>query len=315
MLFSLLPFEVSIVSVALIGALAYGFGDFIGGRASLRLSPAGAVAVAQCAAMIMALNTFLHDGSHWPRADVIVPGILGGVAYATGLLFLYQGLAIGRIGIVAPVCGVFSILVPLIGDLVLERHIEPIQFVGIAICALAVVLLATTPEVTVRGLPSHFSFRVGVMSGIGYGVADVCLGMMAMDDGAAALLVARSTAALIAICLLSLAIVQAGRFWAASTDIKQISTPLSLAWVRPPRLMVMLPSVVLAATAGIFDSMGQMSYVYAATRGSMAVAASLVALFPAVVVVLAVVVLREKVVLKQYLGIAAGACGALIMST
>ena len=313
MLFSLLPFEVSIVSVALVGALAYGFGDFIGGRASRRLSPAGAVAVAQCAATIVALNIFLHDWSHWPRADVIGPGILGGVAYATGLLFLYQGLAIGRIGVVAPVCGVFSILVPLSGDLVLGRHIEPIQFVGIAICAMAVVLLATTPEVTVAGLPSRFSFRVGVMSGIGYGVADVCLGM-AMEDGASALLVVRSIAALIALSLLLLAIVRAGRFWATNTDIVQVSTPLSLAWVRPPRLVVMLPSVVLAASAGIFDAMGQMSYVHAATRGSMAVAASLVALFPAVVVVLAVVVLREKVVFKQYLGLAAGACGVLIIS-
>ena len=230
------------------------------------------------------------------------------------MLFLYQGLAIGRIGVVAPVCGVFSILVPLSGDLGLGRHIEPIQFVGIAICAMAVVLLATTPEVTVAGLPSRFSFRVGVMSGIGYGVADVCLGMMAMEDGASALLVVRSIAALIALSLLLLAIVRAGRFWATNTDIVQVSTPLSLAWVRPPRLVVMLPSVVLAASAGIFDAMGQMSYVHAATRGSMAVAASLVALFPAVVVVLAVVVLREKVVFKQYLGLAAGACGVLIIS-
>ena len=67
----------------------------------------------------------------------------------------------------------------------------------------------------------------------------------------------------------------------------------------------MLPPAMLAATAGVFDAMGQMSYVHAATRGSMAVAASLVALFPAVVVVLAVVVLREQVVLRQYLGLAA----------
>ena len=125
MLFSLLPFEVSIISVALIGALAYGCGDFLGGRASLRLSPAGAVALAQCAATIMALKVFRYGGPNWPGVDVIGSGLLGGVAYAAGLLFLYQGLAHGRIGIVAPVCGVFSILVPLIGDLVLERHIQP----------------------------------------------------------------------------------------------------------------------------------------------------------------------------------------------
>jgi drug/metabolite transporter (DMT)-like permease len=313
-LFSLLPFEVSILSVALIGALAYGCGDFLGGRASLRLSPAGAVALAQSAALIMALNTFLYGGSDWPEADVFGPGMLGGVAYATGLLFLYQGLAIGRIGIVAPVCGVFSILVPLIGDLVLDRHIESVQLAGIAICALAIVLLASTPEAAFAGLPSRYSLRMGVVSGMGYGVADVCLGMMAVEDGAAALLAARSTAALIAVCLLLLAMVRSGRFWADDSEDAQLSTPHSLAWVRPPRLMVMLPSAMLAATAGILDSMGQMSYVHAATQGSMAVAASLVALFPAVVVILAVVVLKEKIMVKQYFGLAAGACGALMIS-
>ena len=317
-LFSLLPFEVSLVSVALIGALAYGCGDFLGGRASLRLSPAGAVALAQCAAMMMALKAFLYDGSSWPEADVIGPGMLGGVAYATGLLFLYQGLAHGKIGIVALVCGVFSILVPLIGDFVLGRHIEPTQMAGIAVCALAIVLLASTPETTVSGLPSHFSFRLGVMSGLGYGVADVCLGMMAVEDGTAALLVVRSIAALIAVGLLLLAIVRTGGLLAVNTDRNtnngRVPTPMSLAWVRPPRLVVMLPPAMVAATAGILDSMGQMSYVHAATQGSMAVAASLVALFPAVVVVLAVIVLREQVVLKQYLGLVAGVSGAFMMS-
>jgi drug/metabolite transporter (DMT)-like permease len=313
-LFSLLPFEISMMSVALIGALSYGCGDFLGGRASLRLSPAGAVALAQCAATIMALKVFRYGVPNWPGVDVIGSGLLGGVAYAAGLLFLYQGLAHGRIGIVAPVCGVFSILVPLIGDLVLERHIQPNQLAGIAICTIAIVLLASTPEAPVVGLPSHFSFRLGVMSGVGYGVADVCLGTMAPEDGAAGLLVARSVAALIAIGMLLLAIIRSGGFGAGETDRVQVSTPPSLAWVRPPRFVAMLPPAMLAATAGVLDAMGQMSYVHAATRGSMAVAASLVALFPAVVVVLAVVVLREQVVLKQYLGLAASVVGALVMS-
>ena len=39
----------------------------LGGRASLRISPAGAVSLAQCAAMFMALQAYLHSGASWPE--------------------------------------------------------------------------------------------------------------------------------------------------------------------------------------------------------------------------------------------------------
>lgn len=139
--------------------------------------------------------------------------------------------------------------------------------------------------------------------------------MMATEDGAVALLVTRSVAALIAIALLLLAIAKAGGFAVNETDNVQAPTPISLAWVRPLRLLAMLPAATLAAAAGLLNSVGHVSYVHAATQGSIAVAASLTALFPAVFVMLAVVVLREKVVPKKYLGLAASAAGAMVMST
>lgn len=314
--FTTLPFELSAVAVALMGALAYGSGDFMGGRAAVRLSPSGAVALAQTAAMVVAAQVFFTGSGDFAASAVLLPGLFGGMAYALGLLFLYQGIAHGRIGVVAPVCGIVGILVPMLGDLALSRHISPTQFQGIGICALAIVLLAGTPERTAIGTDRWFSLRTGFLSGMGYGTADLCLGMMAPEDGVAALLVARAVAATIAVALLLRAFVLAGGFGPASAGAAACTSgqPVALAWLKPPRLMMMLPAAALAVVAGIFDAIGHMSYVHVATQGSMAVASALVALFPAVVVVLAVVVLRERILGLQYLGLAASAGGVAMLS-
>jgi drug/metabolite transporter (DMT)-like permease len=312
--FTDLPFETSMILVALLGASAYGCGDFMGGRAAVRLSPSGAVALAQCAAMGVTVQAFLNGSGGLSAPDVIGPGLLGGAAYAIGLLLLYQGIAFGRIGVVAPVCGVVGILVPLAGDLVLARHIGVAQMTGILICCLAVVLLSVTREAPQSGVPPYFSLRLGVLSGIGYGTADLCLGMMEPEDGPAALMVARSVATLIAVSLLGFAAIRAGGFGRADAPVAGPPIPLRLAWVRPPRLRAMMPPATLAIFAGVFDSIGHMSYVHLATNGSMAVAAALVALYPMVLVVRAVVVLKERIIGAQYLGLLACAAGVAAIS-
>jgi drug/metabolite transporter (DMT)-like permease len=309
-----LSLELSVVTVALLGAVAYGSGDFMGGRAALRLSPSGAVAIAQCVAMLVTIQVFLEGGARVPGIGVVSVSVVGGVAYAAGLLFLYQGIAHGRVGVVAPVCGVVGILVPLSGDITLERHIGAAQFAGIAVCACAIVLLSGTPEPARSGLPRHYSLRLGVLSGMGYGTADLCLGILKPQDGDGGLMIARTVAAGIAIGLLVRAFLRERTVARSDTPPEAAVAVQRLAWVRRPHWMAMLPAAALAGVAGVFDSLGHMSYVHVATQGSMAVASALVALFPAVVVVLAVVILRERIVGLQYAGLAASAAGVLVMS-
>lgn len=309
-----LPFEASAILVALLGAFAYGCGDFMGGRAAVRLSPSGVVALAQCAAMAVTVQAFLNGSGLLSAADVIGPGLLGGAAYATGLLCLYQGIAFGRIAVVAPVCGVVGILVPLAGDVALARHIGVAQMTGILICCLAVVLVSNTREPIRQGVPPHFSLRLGLVSGMGYGLADLCLGMLEPEQGPAALMVARCFASVIALGMLGLAFIRAGGFGRVDAPEARPPSPAPLAWVRTPYLRAMMPAAALAILAGVFDSIGHMSYVHIATNGSMAVAAALVALYPTVLVVLAVLVLKEPIALAQCLGLLASAAGVIAIS-
>lgn len=299
-----LSLEVPVAAVALIGAIAYGGGDFMGGRAAAKLSPPGAIALAQCTAMLVAVQAFSNSQLLAAPMGVLGVGIAGGTAYAAGLLRLYQGVAFGRIAIVAPVCGVVGILVPLAGDLALAREIGSLQFVGIGFCAVAISLLAGTPEPSLRVSSGRSSFRLGVESGLGYGVADLCLGTVAPSDGPAALSVARCMAALIAIVLLLTAL------WPRNAITQRSSAALTSAGNCVSGIL--LPGT-LAIAAGALDALGHMSYIHVATQGSMAVASAVVALFPAVVVLLAVLILREPVTALQWTGLATSLAGIMLI--
>ena len=296
----LIGIEVPAMSVALFGAVAYGGGDFMGGRAALRLSAPGAVAIAQCIAMLVAVQALMVGQMPVAFETALLPGLLGGLAYAIGLLRLYQGIAHGRIGVVAPVCGVVGILVPMLGDFALSREITANQFGGIALCAIAIVMLSATRELDDTATDGPSSFRLGVESGLGYGAADLCLGMVEPQDGLAALTIARSVAAFIAVALL----VEALRRSPFAHGRRSARGGVN-------RMFVL--ACALAACAGIFDSLGHMSYVHVATQGSMAVASAVVALFPAVVVMLAVVVLRETISGLQWFGLGASMAGITLI--
>jgi uncharacterized membrane protein len=306
--------QLGAVSAALIGALAYGTGDFLGGRAALRLSASGAVAIAQTVAMLFMIQQFQREGAALPTGGDWYPSLLGGVAYAFGLLLLYQGLAFGRIGIVAPLCGLVGIVIPLLGDIVLERAISQSQLLGIGLCALAAILIAWLPPALEEGGPVAWSVKVGVMSGLGYGTADLCLGSMTPETATGALLVTRSVAALIAVSVVLL-LVMPGRTvrLAAMAETTAIGPDGSIAgwW---PKARLLQQGCLLAAIAGVLDTIGHMGYVNAAVQGSMGVAAAIVALFPAVSVLLAVIILKERISRLQATGFALGIAAIWVVS-
>jgi drug/metabolite transporter (DMT)-like permease len=104
---------------------------------------------------------------------------------------------------------------------------------------------------------------------------------------------------------------------AADPDLPTVSPGFGLASraVSLPLLASsgLLVSIVLAAAAGLLDVLGHFGYVYAATRGSMGVAAALVAIFPGVTVLLAVILLRERITGGQLVGFACGASGIMFI--
>ena len=59
-----------------------------------------------------------------------------------GIVGLYHGLAVGRMGVVAPVTGVLAAIVPVAAGVVLEGALPPIVWLGVAFALVAVVLVS-----------------------------------------------------------------------------------------------------------------------------------------------------------------------------
>ena len=125
-----LPVGSATVLFGLAAALAWGGGDFGGGLASRRAPVFGVVLLSQVVGLLLALGIALLRGEPFPSGPdllvVLVAGVLGGI----GITALYRGLAIGRMGIVAPVTGVLAAVIPVTAGIVLEGWPAPLVLVG-----------------------------------------------------------------------------------------------------------------------------------------------------------------------------------------
>lgn len=310
-------FEVGILAASLLGAAAFGTGDMLGACASRRLSAANVVAISQVAAVAALYMFAIEPHMAGLGAGEILLALGGGIAHATALLLLYVGLSRGQVGVVAPLCAISSILLPLIGDLAFGRHVALAQFGGIGLCVVAAVVITGSVERAASSRPIAWSARLGLLSGLAYGASDMMLASIPSSETGAVVLVARCASVALAFALVMMARQRPTR------EREQLSTsggPILLAPPTPvgfPFTMhsaIWCAGAVLAVAAGAVDVMGQVAYVHAASRGSMAVASAITALFPAVTVMLAVVFFGERITPAQMIGYAVATAGVIVLA-
>jgi drug/metabolite transporter (DMT)-like permease len=127
--------------------------------------------------------------SHWLLKDSILGGI-GGLAMITGLMLLYHGYSVARIGVVAPLSSVLLATVPVVWDLI--NGIQPglVSGIGMAIGAIALALTSYTPGGS--GSTSKGAL-LGLASGMAFGIAFTVLGQVSEPAGLAPSIVQRAT--------------------------------------------------------------------------------------------------------------------------
>ena len=315
-------FEHTATWAAVLGAIAYGTGDFLGGCASRRLTTFSVVAIAQGVAVAFLLQNYAFAQRALPAGASGWMSVTAGIAYAIGVISMYEGLAHGRIAVVASICALLSILVPLAGDLALGRNISRNEFIGMVLCAAATLLVVRAAGFSDRR-SIGWSVRVGATAGIAFGAGDIGLGAMPPELAPGAMLIARCVAATIAVALaLGPALLLSSKAAAGSLPAPPAALTVAMdvsAPTRTPRQFIPLSaglmiSIALSVGAGLLDTLGHVGYVHAATRGSMGVAAALVAIFPAVTVLLAATLLRERITRAQIVGFGLGAGGIVFIA-
>ncbi len=274
------------VALGLIGALTYGAADFFGGlaaRKSSTLLVTAGVALVGLAGIAVA-SVFIPAVS---SDEAWFFGFASGAAGAIGIGLLYGSLAIGPMSILSPATAFISAIVPVSVGLADGEGTGTGFFIALFLALVAVVLVGFVPEKgAVRPRPIGLLMAAGSGTFIGFTI--ILIDMSPSDSGVIPLVANRIMSS--SLLLLALAAVFATRY-------ARRATPAMPGWSN----FVTLWPVVFAA--GIFDVGANIAVIYGLRLGDLSVVSVLVALYPAGTILLASVVLRERIALVQWFGL------------
>jgi drug/metabolite transporter (DMT)-like permease len=274
------------IVLALASSAGWGTGDFLGGLSAKRLPILVVAAVSQ--AVGLAFTLLVVAGVWRGPADpaVLWIGALGGLAGAAGLTALYRGLAIGRMGVVAPIAAMSGLVPIVVGLAVQGDRPAPVQVVGMGV-AIAGVLLAA------RSADTDRTSRIA--TGVGLALAAAALlGLMvvALDAGG-----------------------DRDPVWTIfMVRVSSVSVLWAVVAARRPSLAMERTQLLTVAAAGLLDNVANLLFVLASARGLLSLVAVLGSLYPVVTVLLARVVLHERLARWQLVGVAAALTGVALIS-
>ena len=187
--------------LALLASAAWGVSDFLGGTLSRRMNPFTVLAGGQLTALVVLLPWALLSGGFGRPLDYLPYAIAAGLAGMVALGSFYRALAVGTMGVVAPIAAL-GVVVPVAVGLVRGEEPSPWQLGGIVIAVLGVVL-ASGPEL--RGGPAPQSIALALVAALGFGVVLVLLAEGGETSVVMTLLVMRASAAAVLVSGLLLA--------------------------------------------------------------------------------------------------------------
>ena len=264
-------------------AALWGAGDFCGGLAARRTGVYAVVVGSQLCGVAALIVLAITSHEAMPPPVNLAGCGAAGVCGAVGLLALYRALAVGRMGMAAPISGVLSAAVPVVAGALLQGIPGRLTLAGFALALAGVWLVSYTDA----GVFQRRALILPIVAGLGFGLFIVMIGRMSGGAVYWPLVAARVT---------SLSML---------TMVAIVS--------RQPRLPG-ARDLPLVAMAGLFDAAGNAFLVLAAHAGRLDVAGVVSSLYPVSTVVLAVVILRERVSRWQFAGLIA-AFSAIVLIT
>ena len=264
----------------ILSAATWGAADFIGGLASKRTSPYRVLFLAEIAGMVpFVLLALLLKEPVPPISDMFL-GAGSSLLGLTGLLFLYRALASGQMTIAAPVSALFAALIPVIFGFVTLGAPSIATMIGFALAFLAVWLISQTGgtswQDSFRGFGHLPDLRLPLFSGLFFGLYFLIIHRATLN----------------------------AFFWplAAARFAGFVAFGLYALLTRRP---AMPPREIwgFCLINGVIDIAGNALYVLSAQAGRIDVAAVLGALYPASTVILAWVILKERLSWLQAVGV------------
>ena len=303
------------VILALTSAAAYGMSDFLGGLASRRVAALRVILVSYpLSAVIVTVLAIVVGGQFSWHAMLF--GAASGLALALAMWWFYIALAEGPMSVVSPMTAVLVAGIPVVVGVALGERPSTISFVGVGLAIVAVLMVSREPTDAPLGTagdhadlappvpgtlsPGHvalvsaprFTRRVAwftIGSGVFFALAFIFVHQIEAGTGLWPLVASRGVASVIVIAV-AIATRQHGLL---------------------PRGIVGI-AVIIA----VLDVTANVTMLYAFQGGLLSLVSVLIALYPAVTVLLAVLVLKERVGRLQVagMGLALAAIAAIAIS-
>jgi drug/metabolite transporter (DMT)-like permease len=269
--------------LGLLAAIGYGAADFVGGLGGRRTRPGVVAVLSQGCGLVAASIAVLVVPGVGPTTPVLLWGALGGVGSGIGNASLYRGLARGRMGVVAPLSAIATAAVPALIGILLGERLTALAIIGVVLALPAIALVSGFSPST---FPRTVEVGWGFLAGGGFALLFVALDLAGTGSGAWPLVPGQAVAVIVS---------------------------LAISWADLGRGVSWRPALGAGALAGLLAQAANLLFLAATGAGQLAVVAVLTALYPAVTVVLAAVLLRERIDRYQLGGLAIAAVAVTLI--
>jgi drug/metabolite transporter (DMT)-like permease len=255
-------------TLALLASLSWGTADFWAGVESRKTTAWTAALVGQAVASLALVVLLLILAPARPSAAALAPAVAGGVVGAAGVLLQYRALALLDMSVASPIVA-GAALVPVLWGLAAGERPGPLQVSGVVMTLAGIVLISrgSRPE---PGVPRHTD-RTGVLVAVGSAVA-LGLFLVALDYGG-----------------------EAGPYWTVTVTRTIAFIALALAaGVSRPAVRIRRHALPVLLVVGLLIAAANVLFTSATTMGYLSIVAVLGWLNPAVTIVWARFVLRER---------------------
>ena len=273
------------IFLALASAATWGLADFSGGMVSRRLPTITVTVISQSAGFVALLIVLAARGGGLDERSFWL-GLLAGIGGGTGLAAFYKALSLGTMSIVSPVvaCGA---LVPFVISLATGERPSTLALTGAGV-ALTGAVLASLEERR-SGVPDRArAIALALLAAGALGLFVYFLGLGSREGSALSTLVGARVGSLSFLLLLAL-----GR-----------RAPLRLG----------MRSLAAVGAVGLCDVAANALFALASGRGLLSIVSVLGSLYPVMTVLLAHIVLGERLTRLQIAGVGIALIGVAAVS-
>lgn len=285
-----IPLEQFGAGFALASAAGFGVSNFLGGIAARQVAATRILLVSYPVSTVLLSGVAIIAGGP-VHPGTVLWGSLSGISQAVALAWYYRAMASGPLSVVAPLVAVLNAAMPVAVGVALGERSDAVVWAGMGLAMVAVVLVSREASDDDHLRTHRFTTKVAWLTasaGMVFGLSFVFLHQAPVES----------------------------RFWPML--FSRVSATTLLLVVTAVRGNLRPPTgrpLGLALAVGLLDTVANACLLLALTTWQLSLASIVVSMYSVATVILAIVVLREKVTRWQAIGLVLAAVSVALIAS